>query len=126
MIPRPAVLRREADEVWSIYRNEDQFRMWVEGMWTPRINAARHAGDITNEDLRLAFDALLAPIPYRRRFGRMVRMTVTEARAELADCGTDVSGLTDEELVEEAREFGIRVVLADDVSPTTDGEAAAS
>lgn len=112
MIPSPIVLRHEADEAWhACNRNEEAFRSrFVEGTWAPRINDARHAGQITDEELRLAFDAVLSPIPYRRRFGRMVRMDLIDARIELFDCGVDIDALTDDELVIEAREFGIVVV----------------
>lgn len=113
MIPAAAALRHEADEAWTACgRDEAVFRArFVEGTWAPRINDARHTREIDDEGLRLAFDAVLSPIPYRRRFGRMVRMSVIDARIELYDCGVDVDALSDEEIVAEAVEYGITVVL---------------
>ena len=109
MIPSLAALRHEAAEVWSRYRNEDIFRSWMEATWTPRIDAAYTSGEINIEGLQLAFNAVLSPIPYRRRFGRLERMTPAEARAELYNCG--ISDVDDDELPAVAREYGILVVF---------------
>lgn len=120
MIPSTAALRHEADEAWTACgRDEAVFRArFIEGTWAPRINDARHAREIDDEGLRLAFDAVLSPIPYRRRFGRMVRMTRTEAMIELDDCGESTDGLTDVELVALAAEYGIVVEQpVDDTTP---------
>jgi hypothetical protein len=110
MIPPPAALRHDAGEAWKVSTDEIEYRATFVASWADRINAARAAGDLDDEGLRVAFDAVLSPISYRRRFGQLVRMSLDEARVELAAIGVEVSDVM---LPTVARDYGILVIVDD-------------
>lgn len=114
MIPSDAELRYDANEQWrAAGADEAAFRRWFVEPAAAQINAAYRAGDIDVERLRAAFDAVLSPIPYRRRFGRKERMAPDDARRFLESIGVTVSDVM---LATVAADYGIKIVdpAADD------------
>jgi hypothetical protein len=99
MIPRLVDLEEQAQAEWDdlprdgghasfagtpmTHREAEFRRQFVEPM-ALRINTAYKAGEISIEDLRLAHNACLGPIPSRRRFSRRLKhLTELEAISEL-------------------------------------------
>jgi hypothetical protein len=112
MIPSVPELRYDANEQWrENSHDETAFRQWYVEPTVAQINAAFKAGEIDGETLRLSVDAVLTPVPYRRRFGRKDRMTFQEAHAYLESIGIEVSGVM---LPTIAADYGITIVDAHD------------
>jgi hypothetical protein len=87
VIPAPTVLRHDAGEAWKLSHDEKEFRATFVEAWAQRINEARHTCQIDAEEARLAFMAVLSPIPYRRRLNRPERMSEGAAIVALFDMG---------------------------------------